>query len=39
MFMCPYPCQYGGPTDFLSMQFMQNIPFNGAGGDWLLTPS
>jgi hypothetical protein len=39
MFMCPYPCQYGEPTDFLSIQFMQNITFNGAGGDWLLTPS
>ena len=33
----PYPCQFGETTDFLSIQFMQNIPFNGAGGDWLLT--
>ncbi len=39
MFMCPYPCQYGEPADFLSIQFMQNTPFNGAGGDWLITPS
>jgi hypothetical protein len=39
MFMYPYPCQYGEPTDFLSIQFMQNIPSNGAGEDWLLTPS
>ncbi len=36
MFMYPYPCQYGKPTDSLAIQF---IPFNGAGGDWLLTPS
>jgi hypothetical protein len=39
MFMCPYSCQYGGPADFLSIQFMQNTPFNGEGGDWLLTHS
>jgi hypothetical protein len=39
MFMYPHPCQYGEPADFLSIQFMQNIPFTGAEGDWLLTPS
>jgi hypothetical protein len=27
MFMCPYPSQYGEPTGFLLIQFMQNIPF------------
>ena len=31
--------EFGEPTGFLSTQVMQNIPINGVGGDWLLTPS
>ncbi len=35
----PIPVSMSSLLTSYQIQFMQNIPFTGAGGDWPLTPS
>ncbi len=39
MFLCPILVSTASLLTSYNNLIMQNIPFNGAGGDWLLTPS